>query len=152
MTHEEYKKLIEENEEKMEEFVRSIPMQEFFNTVTSKLELENVHFNVGHLSGGHRKYGSACDTMIDFDSDNIADINPIFKVAFSRVVLTPFGCGTVSIKLNNKKVSARNYEELEYSDKPEFEFYTNLYLSYKSHSGGENGDSLCEATYTERDG
>lgn len=152
MTYEEYKKMIEENEDRMEEFIRSVPLQEFFNSVTSKLELDNLHFNVNYVSGGRRRYRVPCDTVVDFASDNIADTNPIFKIAFSEVILTPFGCGRLFIKVNNKIISARNYEELEYSNKPEFEFFTNLHLSYKSHGGGENGNHLCEASYTEKDG
>lgn len=152
MTTEEYRKMIKENEDRMEEFIRSVPMQEFFSVVKSKLKLEDISFNITYNSGANRRYGTVCDTSIDFTSDNIADTNPIFKLAFSEVILTPFGDGRVSILSNNQHITARNFETFEYTDKPEIKFYTNLYLFHKSHSGGENGDSLCEATYTERDG
>lgn len=152
MTYEEYKKMIELNEDRMEEFIRSVPMHELFNIVKSKLKLENVSFTVKYESGSRRRYGTVYDIYIDYASDNIADINPIFKVAFSEVLLTPFGGGTVRIVSNNKYVSSRTYETLDYDERPEFKFHVNVYLFHKSHSGGENGDYLCDATYTERDG
>lgn len=79
---------------------------------------------------------------VEVQSNDFVDTNPILSAAFSQCYLVNFG-GAISVE--NKK-------EYEDGADPIFKIWMPIHFWHHSHSGGENGDKLFEANYSQSTG
>lgn len=122
-------------------------IEEFYNTVDFKPVTEYAQ-NLLKLKRLDMKYGIELSNSgfsyshIEVESNDFVEANPILSAAFSQCYLVNFG-GAISVE--NKK----EYEE---GADPIFKIWMPIHFWHHSHSGGENGDKLFEANYSQSTG
>lgn len=124
-------------------------IEEFYNTVDFKPVTEYAQnllklkrLDMKYRFENPKYYVSYIHVEVEVESNDFADINPILSAAFSQCYLVNFG-GAISVE--NKK-------EYEQGADPIFKIWMPIHFWHHSHSGGENGDKLFEANYSQSTG
>lgn len=97
--------------------------------------------------------GHERQNVIDFESDNIADKNPVIAMAWHDFRICNFSCGKARWKAQGLEGKKEKYyggyelPDIDYDKPAELWFVLDLHFSYKHNDGGSNGAKIGTAYY-----